>query len=162
MPSSMIVNSTFASKLNTNYVPSDAEVEQIRNEVMNKLIAEHAALEAEIKEHNVLLSPIRRIPQNILERIFVACLPTTHNAIISAREAPLLLGHICSYWRSVAHSMPVLWTSIYIPWASLFFGRTPAPDDVILRFADGMARPLGVHWQPSVPVHHDRRSSPCL
>ncbi|KAJ7439221.1 hypothetical protein FB451DRAFT_1302670 [Mycena latifolia] len=152
----MIVNSTFASKLNTNYVPSDAEVEEIHNvlveplqqlalleeritqmqEVMNKLIAEHAALEAEIKEHTALLSPIRRIPQDILETIFVACLPTAHNAIISAREAPLLLGHICSYWRGVAHSMPALWTSMYIPWASPTFGRPPAPDNVIASFAD--------------------------
>ncbi|KAJ7439206.1 hypothetical protein FB451DRAFT_1059801, partial [Mycena latifolia] len=142
-------NSMFATKLNTNYVSSDAEVGEIHNalieplqqlavldehitrmqEAMNELIAERAALEAEIKEHKALLSPIRRIPQDIPETIFAACLPTAHNAIINAGEAPLLLGHICSYWRSVAHSMSTLWASIYIPWASLFFGRTPAPDD---------------------------------
>ncbi|KAJ7439210.1 hypothetical protein FB451DRAFT_1570042 [Mycena latifolia] len=114
----MFIDSTFASK------------------PLQQLAVLDEPLEAEIKEHKALLSPIRRIPQDILETVFVACLPTAHNAIINVREVPLLLGHICSYWRSVAHSMPTLWTSIFIPCANLSFVPTPAPDDVSLRFAD--------------------------
>ncbi|KAJ7078581.1 hypothetical protein B0H15DRAFT_860190 [Mycena belliarum] len=148
------MNSIFATKLKTNYVPSDAEVEEIHNalieplqqlallddriarmqEAMDELIAERAWLKGEIEDHKALISPIRRVPQDVLETIFTACLPKAHNALINAREAPLLLGHICSYWQGVAHSMPTLWTSIYIPSAST--GRPQAPAAVVPRFAE--------------------------
>ncbi|KAJ7080531.1 hypothetical protein C8R44DRAFT_539592, partial [Mycena epipterygia] len=67
------------------------------------------SLKDEIDGYKALISPARCIPQDVLEEIFFSCLPTTHNALINAREAPLLLGHICSYWRGISHSMPKLW-----------------------------------------------------
>ncbi|KAJ7701444.1 hypothetical protein B0H17DRAFT_924670, partial [Mycena rosella] len=129
----MFVESNFTSRLTTNYVPSDAEVEEIRTALtapleqlsllderieqmqatMDELFAERASLKAEIDQHEALISPVRRIPQDVLEAIFAACLPVENNALIDAREAPLLLGHICSYWRGVAHSMPTLWKAIH-------------------------------------------------
>ncbi|KAJ6508063.1 hypothetical protein DFH09DRAFT_1199240 [Mycena vulgaris] len=154
----MFIVPGLASKLDTNYVPSDAEVEEIMSalteplqrlsllderiaqlqEAINALVPERTSLNDEIERHQALISPARRIPQDVLEVIFAACLPTTHDAIISATEAPLLLGHICSYWRSVAHSMPTLWMSLYIPWATSSFGNDSAhaPSDVTLRFAE--------------------------
>ncbi|KAJ7701446.1 hypothetical protein B0H17DRAFT_924534, partial [Mycena rosella] len=69
-------------------------------------LAERASLKAEIDQHQALASPVRRIPQDVLEAIFAICLPVANNALIDAREAPLLLGNICSYWRGVTHSMP--------------------------------------------------------
>ncbi|KAJ7090668.1 hypothetical protein C8R44DRAFT_648114, partial [Mycena epipterygia] len=57
-----------------------------------------------IESHKALLSPGHRLPPDFLQEIFIACSPTHRNTIMSAREAPLILGHICNGWRSLAHS----------------------------------------------------------
>ncbi|KAJ6466428.1 hypothetical protein C8R45DRAFT_488794 [Mycena sanguinolenta] len=62
-----------------------------------------------------LISPMRRLPQDVLLEIFSSCLPSEHNALIDPSEAPLLLGRICRHWRDVAYSAPILWSSIHIP-----------------------------------------------
>ncbi|KAJ7646560.1 hypothetical protein FB45DRAFT_890776 [Roridomyces roridus] len=47
--------------------------------------------------------------------MFVACLPTHRNAVMSAQEAPLLVSRICSAWRVIALTTPSLWASLHIP-----------------------------------------------
>ncbi|KAJ6561804.1 hypothetical protein B0H19DRAFT_903367, partial [Mycena capillaripes] len=64
--------------------------------------------------HLALLLPIRRIPDDILRKIFVSCLPQTQNAAISPREAPILLCGVTSGWRHVALSTPQLWSSLHL------------------------------------------------
>ncbi|KAJ7451651.1 hypothetical protein FB451DRAFT_1283886 [Mycena latifolia] len=128
-------NSPFADKLDTNYVPSDPEMDQIRallvepthqlarldaqidelEIVIEQLKVKRVALQSAINAHNALMAPVRRIPQDILGEIFFACLPTTHNALIDPGEAPMLLGRICKHWRSVAYLTPALWRSLHIP-----------------------------------------------
>ncbi|KJA14270.1 hypothetical protein HYPSUDRAFT_208861 [Hypholoma sublateritium FD-334 SS-4] len=56
------------------------------------------------------LSPFRRLPDDIIREIFIACLETTRN-----REAPVLLTRISSATRAVALSTPALWAAIHIP-----------------------------------------------
>ncbi|KAF8214973.1 hypothetical protein K438DRAFT_1562116, partial [Mycena galopus ATCC 62051] len=130
-----LANSPFANRLHTNYVPSEPEILEIRVLLMDPA-EELARVEAQIKEmeialdqlkeqratlrvpidaHKALISPMRCIPQDILVEIFLACLPTEHNACIDSAEAPLVLGRICRHWRSVAYSTPMLWRSIHIP-----------------------------------------------
>lgn len=63
------------------------------------------------------LSPIHRLPVELLAEIFWHCLPNyTHSFPNSfdRREAPLLLGRVSSHWRSVAYSTPILWASLSI------------------------------------------------
>jgi hypothetical protein len=69
-----------------------------------------------ISKHRVqvLVSPICKLPIEILQEIFIACLPTTHNPVMSRWEPPILLTRICSSWRIVAHATPQLWKSIHI------------------------------------------------
>ncbi|KAF7340440.1 hypothetical protein MVEN_01964200 [Mycena venus] len=131
--------SPFAEKLGTNYVPSEQEIKAIRDlladpteelarikaeidemdAVIGQLKAKHASLKTVIDAHRALISPIRHTPEDVLREIFVACLPTTHNALIDPSEAPILLGGICRHWRAVAHSTPMLWSSIHIPIISI-------------------------------------------
>jgi hypothetical protein len=63
-------------------------------------------------------SPIRRLPVELLAEIFRHCIPgrDTQPFINSfnRKEVPLLLGRVCSYWRSVAYSTPILWASLSI------------------------------------------------
>ncbi|KAJ7143558.1 hypothetical protein C8R43DRAFT_953995 [Mycena crocata] len=132
-----LANSPFQKKLGTNYIPSDPELKQLRsllvdptdelaqiNVLIDQLIAKPTSLKAEIDAHVALMSPIRRVPTVVLQEIFAACLPTAHNALIDPHEAPMLLGRICSRWRSVAYSTPNIWSSLHIP--TLEGGYIPA------------------------------------
>ncbi|KAK7048685.1 hypothetical protein R3P38DRAFT_2870892 [Favolaschia claudopus] len=131
----ILSESPFVRHFGTNYIPSDAEVLDIRSllsgpeDAVARLDAEIEEMElalTQLKErretlmkpitaHRVLISPMRRTPDDILFEIFFSCLPVTHNALIDPAEAPLLLTRICRRWRAVAYSTPALWTSIHIP-----------------------------------------------
>ncbi|KAJ6508390.1 hypothetical protein C8R45DRAFT_1208076 [Mycena sanguinolenta] len=135
--------SRFRNQLNTNYVPSDSEILEIRTLLVGpkeklaeidaqiealeitlaQLKEQRAALKGPIDAHNALISLMRRIPQDVLLEIFLWCLPTNHNAVIDCAEAPLLLGRISRHWRQIAYSTPRLWSSIHIP--ALDYSLTP-------------------------------------
>ncbi|KAF9002459.1 hypothetical protein BDQ17DRAFT_1356893, partial [Cyathus striatus] len=57
---------------------------------------------------------IKHLPIDVLQEIFVACLPTDRNPCMAAFEAPMLLTRICSSWRRLVHSIPFLWSAIHI------------------------------------------------
>ncbi|KAK6977563.1 hypothetical protein R3P38DRAFT_518156 [Favolaschia claudopus] len=120
-------DSPFYEYLNTNYAPTDSQIIQIRTHLfpheaelarIESLIADLTAQRARIKSyiapHKALISCPRRLPVELVEQIFVDCLPITHNAVMSVKEPPLLLGRICSGWRSIALSSPKLWSSLHI------------------------------------------------
>ncbi|KAJ7453438.1 hypothetical protein FB451DRAFT_668840 [Mycena latifolia] len=64
------------------------------------------------------LSPIRRIPSEILVEIFLACrdnsLTASNYSITDPREAPMLMGHVSSRWRQVCHGAPRLWDHFHL------------------------------------------------
>ncbi|KAJ7154847.1 hypothetical protein C8R43DRAFT_438354 [Mycena crocata] len=64
------------------------------------------------------LSPIRRLPSEILVEIFMFCrshsLQSETYSIADPREAPMLLGQISSHWRSVCHGTPLLWDQLHL------------------------------------------------
>ncbi|KAJ7730696.1 hypothetical protein DFH07DRAFT_162242 [Mycena maculata] len=130
----MTMESPFKDILHTNAVPSDADCQTIRDflvgprEEMAALTDEIAALRALLDErtskravldefvaaHLALVSPVRRLPADIIRDIFVASLPSGQNSTIAEQDAPLLLCHICRAWRSLALSTPRLWASLHI------------------------------------------------
>ncbi|KAJ6573479.1 hypothetical protein DFH09DRAFT_1457540 [Mycena vulgaris] len=126
--------SPFAPKLGTNYCVNDEEFAEITalladptlrlkhldntiadmRTTLAKLEDERVALSAYVDAHRALISPARRLPPDLIREIFVACLPTQHNCVMSATEVPVVLGRICSAWRIVSHSTPRLWSSLHI------------------------------------------------
>ncbi|KAJ7457869.1 hypothetical protein FB451DRAFT_1274441 [Mycena latifolia] len=135
------MSSPFSSQLGTNYCPNDDEVtkiklllvepslrlERIDLELANiqitidKLIEERNRIGAYVDAHRALISPFRRLPLDVIQEIFMACTPTHRNCVMSASEAPVLLGRICSSWRAISLSSPRLWARIHIveptlPW----------------------------------------------
>ncbi|KAF7367732.1 hypothetical protein MSAN_00837100 [Mycena sanguinolenta] len=139
----MFDDSPFTARLGTNYVPSEEEIKDLRgllvdpleqlakiqaqidemDLLLDQLKARRDSFQTAIDAHRALISPMRRIPDDVLGEIFAACLPTEHNALIDLAEAPLLLGRICRRWRAVSYSTPMLWSSIHIaplrsPWAN--------------------------------------------
>ncbi|KAJ7616850.1 hypothetical protein DFH06DRAFT_947875, partial [Mycena polygramma] len=120
--------SPFIQYLHTNYVPQNAlEVEAIRPHLvahtmevsrLEALIADLSAQRDKRLEYigaEALMSPARRMPQDVMQEIFLACVPTQHNAVMSTKDAPLLLTRICKSWRILALSTPALWASLHIP-----------------------------------------------
>ncbi|KAK7001437.1 hypothetical protein R3P38DRAFT_3284283 [Favolaschia claudopus] len=119
--------SPFHAHLHTNYVPTDAEIDSIRAHLLpceaelgrlealiHELSCKRDRLQVYVDSHKALISQPRRVPQDVIQQIFIACLPTRHNAVMNVAEPPLLLGRICSGWRSVAFALPILWASIHI------------------------------------------------
>ncbi|KAJ6561605.1 hypothetical protein B0H19DRAFT_1142190 [Mycena capillaripes] len=71
-------------------------------------------LRESIDAHQALVSLARRLPEDVIREIFLACLPRSGNPVMSAREAPLLLGQVCARWRKILLRTPQLWTSVHV------------------------------------------------
>ncbi|KAJ7124115.1 hypothetical protein C8R43DRAFT_1135695 [Mycena crocata] len=128
------MESPFADILYTNTVPSDSECDDIRDllEAPLKVLTEarkevtrlQALVEVATKRrdklqefidaHLALVSPARRLPEDIIRGVFMAALPSTRNAALVPDEAPLLLCQICASWRQIALTTPRLWASMHI------------------------------------------------
>ena len=156
------MDSPFTSRLNSNYVPTDSESLEIQNflklptsrleelsiqlhkldDQSTQLRNEHSSLLLFISKHRALISLIRKLPIEILQKIFVACLPTAHNAVMSRWEPPILLTQVCSSWRNVAHATPQLWNTIHIAVPCNKSGRYsteyPNPEEYIVRRRDAV------------------------
>ncbi|KAJ7494841.1 hypothetical protein B0H11DRAFT_2003572 [Mycena galericulata] len=122
----------YTAVLHTNFVPLEAECLRIRDLVvapiveLEKTTQEIAHLKAKLEplaskqvelsdfidSHLALVSGARRLPDDILREMFTAS--SNGNAKINPTEAPMLITHICSEWRSLALSMPQLWASLDI------------------------------------------------
>ncbi|KAJ6515541.1 hypothetical protein C8R45DRAFT_1140019 [Mycena sanguinolenta] len=122
------MESPFSHLFSINYTPTDEEVRHIRidlisraeelariEERLRELSSQRDQLQVYIDSHKALISSPRRLPPDIVREIFVACVPTKMNAVMSVEKAPLLLCQICSLWRTVALSMPILWSSLHVP-----------------------------------------------
>ncbi|KAJ7149443.1 hypothetical protein C8R43DRAFT_839274, partial [Mycena crocata] len=90
--------------LRTGYIPSQSETEGTHSDLVSlwkefgrldrdALIKDLSAQRDQVKEtiesKQALTSPVRRLPHDILEEIFLACLPSHRHAVMSAREAPM-------------------------------------------------------------------------
>ncbi|KAF9001769.1 hypothetical protein BDQ17DRAFT_1358239 [Cyathus striatus] len=96
----------------------DVEINQLQQQ-LELLQAKRRELSDLAEQHRALLSPVRRLSRDVLEAIFLACLPTDRNPCMSATEAPILLTRISSSWRNIAHSTPRLWAAIHISFPSV-------------------------------------------
>ena len=126
--------SKFFDKVNTNYIPNVAERQEISEYVstvngelsqLNAKITEMRTalmqvartrdrLQAAANQHQALISPLRRLPPELLQVIFVCCLPLHRNAVMHSSEAPVLLGRVCSEWRRISLSTPEVWSTLHI------------------------------------------------
>ncbi|KAJ7137288.1 hypothetical protein C8R46DRAFT_1322223 [Mycena filopes] len=121
------MDSPFSDRLHTNYVPSDTEVTLIQDDLVSHskeldrldalirdLTAQRDRVQNYIAAHSALITPARRLPHDVVEAIFLACLPVGRYPVMSASQAPLLLLRICSAWRAIALSTPRLWASLHL------------------------------------------------
>ncbi|KAJ7088513.1 hypothetical protein B0H15DRAFT_885899, partial [Mycena belliarum] len=124
----------FEDWLGTNYVPTPRErdkIQQFRGTALRRVSDLSAEIEAYaqrlsaateglkavrdlVDPYLALVSPVRAVPPEILQEIFIACLPDAHNAIMDTSQAPLLLGRVCASWRTISVATSALWASVHV------------------------------------------------
>ena len=78
-----------------------------------------SALHTYKTEHHALIAPSGRLPPELWVEVFTRCakgaacsiVPSAYDSF-DAKAGPLLLTHVCSWWRAIAISTPALWTTI--------------------------------------------------
>ncbi|TFK32612.1 hypothetical protein BDQ12DRAFT_659008, partial [Crucibulum laeve] len=87
----------------------DAEINRLNKKKQKAVLA--------FSRTSTILSPIRRLPMEALQHIFHFCVlfdMTDELSCYDSRRAPLLLGHVCAWWRVVSLATPELWKIINI------------------------------------------------
>ncbi|KAJ6468578.1 hypothetical protein DFH09DRAFT_1480501 [Mycena vulgaris] len=158
------LQSPFSRLLCTNTVPSDAECAAIRQflsglqknfaalagqiahmqAVLTDLTDQCQSLRESIDAHQALVSLARRLPEDVVREIFLACLPSSGNAVMSAREAPLLLGQVL---QQLAENR--VYDSAALGFAPCRGAQSfqPSPDD-------GRRRRVALTFRRSASLHH--------
>ncbi|KZP25363.1 hypothetical protein FIBSPDRAFT_888171 [Athelia psychrophila] len=86
----------------------DGEIAEAQKHLLG-LQAKRVSLQNFVDEHAAL--HIRRLPTEILVRVFMLTLPSNPSPL-HPEEAPLVLGQVCRLWRAVSRNTPVLWSTI--------------------------------------------------
>ncbi|KAF7356231.1 F-box domain-containing protein [Mycena venus] len=92
----------------------DAKIAPLQEE-LGKLLEERNALDTEIRKHEGALSPLRRMPTEIISLIFTTFIATDlleNYGIMDIHGGPWVLGAVCSRWRNVILSQPCFWADI--------------------------------------------------
>ncbi|KAF8170689.1 hypothetical protein K438DRAFT_1853716 [Mycena galopus ATCC 62051] len=91
----------------------------------NRLIEERYAIRRTLD--SVVFYPILTIPPEIMQEIFLCCLPDDSDLsplVPDPKIAPLVLLSVCRKWREIALSAPRLWTSIRVTLRSQCFDNS--------------------------------------
>ncbi|KAK1231506.1 hypothetical protein PQX77_005371 [Marasmius sp. AFHP31] len=80
---------------------------------IHRLRARQAALKRDISRYRSLSSPIRKLPPEVLRRIFGFASDQSYFGII-CNSASFRLSSVCSRWRDVALHSPELWADICV------------------------------------------------
>lgn len=104
------------SVLQTRILGLEAQIENIEAQI-SELICQKEAKVAEIASVRNVLSPIRRVPLEILAEIFeLSCLP--EGGIFSAFHDGMFRAHIltrvCISWRIAAHASSRIWSKLCV------------------------------------------------
>ncbi|KAJ6593312.1 hypothetical protein B0H19DRAFT_16957 [Mycena capillaripes] len=93
----------------------DAKIGSLKAE-LEKLLEERNFLDTEIRKHEGALSPLRRMPTEIISLIFTFATPpvTPSNNLMDVQEGPWVLSAVCGRWRTIILSSPWFWTSLYL------------------------------------------------
>ncbi|TFK22635.1 hypothetical protein FA15DRAFT_671336 [Coprinopsis marcescibilis] len=129
----------FHHLLNSNTCPGEEELSTIQSALreplreLGDIELEIARLQACLAKANhrrkdiisttqplrTILSPVRRLPDDILQEIFLRCLPNGCYPAVDNQEAPLLFMRVSRRWRFTAINTRRLWIGVRIALPSL-------------------------------------------
>ncbi|KAK0202506.1 hypothetical protein DFS33DRAFT_906031 [Desarmillaria ectypa] len=105
---------------------AEKEIASFQAKIMEKK-AEIRALRRVIDDCNTVLSPIRRLPTDVVLEIFQSVVQEKYD-VFDITNGPWLLTHICKPWRTLACTYGALWSSANITNA-VSYGETLSVKD---------------------------------
>ncbi|KAJ7609117.1 hypothetical protein FB45DRAFT_1067140 [Roridomyces roridus] len=94
----------------------DSEISRLRDR-LEQLQAERAQLSEYHSQNVSILSPLRRMPPEVLVQIFLRTLPPfddSNGDASDARGSPWTLAQVSGRWREIALSTPSLWSTLRV------------------------------------------------
>ncbi|KAJ6577747.1 hypothetical protein B0H19DRAFT_932929, partial [Mycena capillaripes] len=95
----------------------DTDIEKLQS-LLSSIVFQRAALPAHFEACRSILSPIRRLPIELLAEIFKTCsYPEKDNNLVGTDIPALELIaslNVCSFWHNVAMGTPRLWSRILV------------------------------------------------
>lgn len=171
--------SHFQHLLESNEPPSECEAKRLRDTLLRDAEKRSSELDGQLLQiskdweevfearievqkfivtNRAILSPIRRLPSEIISEIL--SLAQTHESYevmdVNELNGPWVLARICSRWRSVAHEYPPLWTAMSV---TRFMRPLPKDPLSLLQTALGRTGNRGLNIQFSL-MHHENLSLP--
>ncbi|KAJ7146766.1 hypothetical protein C8R44DRAFT_18505 [Mycena epipterygia] len=105
------------SKTGARIAYLDDEIPRLRDRLI-QLKEERKALSIYHSQNNAILSPLRRMPPEVLCDIFSWTLPSVNDGLwhckFNTKCSPWVLTQICSRWRATAFSTPSLWSLVVL------------------------------------------------
>ncbi|KAJ7654664.1 hypothetical protein DFH06DRAFT_518744 [Mycena polygramma] len=114
--------------LNSNEAPLDSDAPLIHSALSKtnarlafldqeiaRLQEERASLTSYRTRNRGILSPLRKMPPEVLGEIFLLAVPTMKaRRKVCVTDSPWYLTHVSGHWRAVAVSIPALWSFIHV------------------------------------------------
>ncbi|KAJ7231031.1 hypothetical protein B0H12DRAFT_1240046 [Mycena haematopus] len=127
------------SKTATRLASLEDEIYKV-TEKLKHLEDERASLSSHLMQHKAILSPLRRMPPELLSEIFSSTLPSLGETWQDRKHymdhSSWVLSHVSSRWRTVSLSTPSLWSSIAINYNEPRITYPAAPVEAQLQRAD--------------------------
>ncbi|KAF7340696.1 ABC protein [Mycena sanguinolenta] len=142
------------SETTTRLTHLDDEISTLR-ERLKQLRDERTALSSYHTRNKAILSPLRRMPPEVLAEIFSWTLPAVQNARRSSfnmLQSPWLLTRISSRWRAVSVSTPILWSRLVMDYTG---NSTVAPPLTLVETQIHRAQKLHIHFYGNPSLYAD-------
>ncbi|KAJ7609006.1 hypothetical protein FB45DRAFT_1067046 [Roridomyces roridus] len=133
-----------ASKSAVRLTCLDEEISRLKDR-LGQLEAERSQLAGYHSQNVAILSPLRRMPHEILTEIFLWTLPPAASNP-DVNESPWVLGQISSRWRAISLSTPSLWSAACLDYG----GEPPIPQMIEAQVERAMV--LKIHFLGSDAV----------
>ncbi|KAF9003546.1 hypothetical protein BDQ17DRAFT_1279524 [Cyathus striatus] len=140
---------------------AESEIDQLGEEIdalerkIDSLRKRHIALQKFTTQKKSLLAPIRKLPQDVLQYLFLECQwhleedAPGYISVCNPRAFIRIITQVCAHWRSVALSCPALWSRILIK---------EVDDEAIYTFDDDIVGPFVekcISLSREAPLHID-------
>ncbi|KAF7356298.1 F-box domain-containing protein [Mycena venus] len=115
------------SKTDAPLARLDEQISRLRGQ-LKQLEDKYALVIGYRTRNRAILSPLRRIPPEILREIFSWTVPSIRDALIRGsfdmHQSPWVLTRICSRWREVSISTPSLWSRVAIDYPQSLYNSS--------------------------------------
>ncbi|KAJ7036638.1 hypothetical protein C8F04DRAFT_1257864 [Mycena alexandri] len=130
----------------------DDEITRLRQRLA-QLEDRKTALSLHLARNKAILSPLRRMPPELLLEIFSWTLPSIlflrRQDQFDVTDVPWILGHISSNWRAVALSSPSLWSVVAVNYTGALGNPLTAYPLAMLETQLARAQKLKIHFYAS-------------